>query len=328
MPSIVDHIDYDGLAAHNAQAFDLLAFGLPDGGQCAIPVHVTTGSASRPRVVAVAGIHGDEPDGMLALLEASRRISPRNLRGQLVLVPIAHPPAFGAGQRRSPIDGVDLNRAFPGAANGSPTERLAQRLFDRVVRGADFLFTLHSWYATGAVLPFVEVPDDDSEVARRSIAAARASGFERIRLTAWPAGLLVLAANAVGVPGMEAEIGDGGVSRPDNQEQYLNHLMALLRHLQMLEQSRSSIEGAAGCYRGRHIRSDFAGVLRMDVALGAAVSSGQVIANVMDLHGQTIGQMESPVAGIVVSRRSYASVAVGDLLATIFSAVDERERSH
>jgi N2-acetyl-L-2,4-diaminobutanoate deacetylase len=319
MQTLVSRIDFDTLAPHSRKLFDLCAYVRPDGNPCTIPVHVLTGARMRPRVVVVAGVHGDEPDGIVALLDASRRLSCCHLQGQVILVPIANPPAFSAGQRRSPIDDTDLNRSFPGSSTGTSTEKTAHCLFEHVVRGADFVFTLHSWYATGTVLPFVEVPAGSSDVARRSLAAARASGFEKIRLTDWPAGLLVPAANTIGVPGMEAELGDSGMARPVNQEQYIRHLMALLGHLEVLEQPPINNLPASRFYHGQHVRSDFAGVLRMLSLLGETVVAGQIVAEVADLHGELIGPIRSPVSGTIVSRRSYASVVVGDIVATIFS---------
>ena len=320
--SVVDHIAFDELTEYSHHAFDLRAFDQADAAACTIPVHVITGAVKRPELVAIAGIHGDEPDGILALIKASREISPHKLRGQLVLVPIANPPAFIAGQRRSPIDGVDLNRVFPGSSNGSPTERLAYCLFEHLVRNADFLFTLHSWFASGTVLPFIEVPDGNSEVARRSLAAAQASGFERIRMTAWPAGVLVAVAIAAGIPAMEAEIGDSGLPRRDNQEQYFSHLMALLRHLEMYGRDEAQPVVAPRYYRGQHARSETEGMLNVNVALGATVAAGEILGDVSDLHGTFLRHIKSPLSGIVISRRNYPSVSVGDIVATIFSQAE------
>src|SRR4051794_27343226 len=87
---------------------------LADGSRLELPIVVLAGSAPRPRLVCVAGIHGDEPEGMLALMQLADELDPARINGELVLVPVANPPAFGAGTRTSPLDGIDLNRIFPG----------------------------------------------------------------------------------------------------------------------------------------------------------------------------------------------------------------------
>src|SRR5207237_628643 len=98
---------------------------------------VLVGRARRPRVVLVAGVHGDEMEGILALHELCRTLPLTELVGTLVAIPIANPTAFAGLQRRVPIDGADLNRTFPGQAEGSFSDRLAAALFGWV-QGADF----------------------------------------------------------------------------------------------------------------------------------------------------------------------------------------------
>src|SRR5579864_5078659 len=122
---------------------------------------------------------------MLALLDFAERCDPATVLGTVVLVPVANPPAFAAHQRRSPLDGLDLNRTFPGRPDGTPSERLAHRLVHDLLAGADLVFTLHSWYATGMVVPHVEVPDGGDAVSRKSWEAAAAAGFTRIRGGGW-----------------------------------------------------------------------------------------------------------------------------------------------
>ena len=119
---------------------------IADGSRLEVPMIVLAGMQSRPRLVCVAGIHGDEPEGMRALMELADELDPTKLKGELVLIPVANPSAFGAGSRVSPLDGLDLNRIFPGRANGSASERLAHALFEQVLSKADFVFALHSWY--------------------------------------------------------------------------------------------------------------------------------------------------------------------------------------
>ena len=169
---ISDWVDVDALALESRHAFDFAVAPIADGSWVTVPVKVAVGTRRRPRFVAIAGIHGDEPDGMLAVLDFWDRLRPAEIRGTIILVPVANPPAFAHHQRGSPVDGLDLNRSFPGRIDGTPTERLAHRLVHDIVRGADFLFTLHSWYASGMVTPYVELPEGAGEVAVRSRQAA------------------------------------------------------------------------------------------------------------------------------------------------------------
>ena len=63
-------------------------------------------------------------------------------------MPLANPLAMQADKRNAPFDQLDLNRAFPGAVDGSYTERLAQILADAGLANIDYVIDLHgggSW---------------------------------------------------------------------------------------------------------------------------------------------------------------------------------------
>jgi predicted deacylase len=99
---------------------------MDDGaGSREMPVCVLVGRRRAPCVAFVAAVHGDEYDGIVALHELARELDPTQLNGGMIIIPVANPFAFEAAQRRTPQDDKDLNRVFPGRADGSLTERLA-----------------------------------------------------------------------------------------------------------------------------------------------------------------------------------------------------------
>lgn len=162
---------------------------LADGSCLGVPIITLTGRSPGPHLVCTAGIHSDEPQAMRALMELAGELDPAAITGALVLVPVANPPAFGAVTRTSPLDGMDLNRIFPGRRDGTASERLAHTLFEQVLRSADFVLALHSWFRSGEVLPYVEYGHAIAATAGRSLAAAR-DGSLRERIVLDRPGLL------------------------------------------------------------------------------------------------------------------------------------------
>ncbi len=109
-----------------------------------------------PRAVVTAGVHGDEGAwGALAirtLLERDRS----TLRGHLSVVATANPVAFDADARNAPLDQLDLNRTFPGTADGSYTERVAHALAGELAE-CDVAVDLHgggSWCVNAFAFAF------------------------------------------------------------------------------------------------------------------------------------------------------------------------------
>ncbi|MHB8730782.1 MAG: succinylglutamate desuccinylase/aspartoacylase family protein [bacterium] len=314
---LTEWIDVASLPPASRHSFDLAVAPLPDGSSVTVPVEVIVGSRPRPRLVAIAGVHGDEPDGMLALLDFAEQSEPAALHGAIVLVPVANSAAFAAHQRRSPLDGLDLNRTFPGRPDGTPSERLAYRLVNDVLAGADLVFTLHSWYATGMVVPHVEVPDGDDAVSRRSWEAAAAAGFTRIRKGNWPAGVLGLAAVERGIPVLEAEIGGQGMSTPENRAAYVAHLTRLARHLGIMDGDAAPSPHVEGLGRGL-VHAPVGGMLRLNVRLGDYVEAGSILARITNIHGEQLAEISAPHAGLVAAVRHFISVNPGDLVFALY----------
>lgn len=72
------------------------------------------------------GIHGDEYEGPVALFNFTGRTGISDIHGRVILVPAMNYPAFQVARRVSPIDRVNLNRAFPGLPDGSITQIIAE----------------------------------------------------------------------------------------------------------------------------------------------------------------------------------------------------------
>jgi predicted deacylase len=313
-----NRIAVDDVPDQTRAVFDLFVAHTADGAKLAVPVHVLAGSGEGSCLAIVAGVHGDEAEGISALYEMSRTLDLASFRGRLLLVPIANPLAFGANQRRTPADGVDLNRIFPGKPGGTVSEQLAHRIFELVRSNAYFLLTLHGWYATGDTLPHVEVSDIASAFRKTTYEAAFASGFEFVRAVHWHPGLLPAAINAVGIPSMEAELGGGGYTRRAFREQYSAHILALMRHLGMRDGKDDLPSRKREVWVSEHVVPSCGGVMISDIPLGAKVRSGEVLGIVTDLHGVSVEHLKAPFDGVLMARRNFISIMPGDLAFTVF----------
>ena len=102
-----------------------------------------------PGVLVTAGLHGDEgPWGSWAISKLLESIDAEDVRGLIRVAPMANPLAMGADKRNAAVDQLDLNRVFPGNANGSYTERIAHILATEALKGINCVIDLHgggSW---------------------------------------------------------------------------------------------------------------------------------------------------------------------------------------
>ena len=289
---------------------------LPDGSELTIPLTVLVGRRARPRLVAVAGVHGNEFPGPLALVDLAQRLDPDQLEGTVVLVPVANPLAFNAGARVSPEDGVNLNRVFPGRADGSLTYRLAWALVDGIVQDADLAIDLHSAEATGLMMPMAGFRERADEVARASARAAAAMGLEMSWMMRWAPGTLSTALNERGVPAVGCELGGGGVA---SDEEVATYRRGVLRCLGLLGIHGPALEPEVPAEV--EVMGDLAapasGLLDLAVGLRDPVQAGDLLARVLDPWGRPIAELRAPVGGRVVHHRVFRQVRAGETVVSI-----------
>ena len=137
------------------RAYYLDVAELPSGDTLRLAALVAKGAEPGPTLVALGGVHGDEYEGPHAVRLAFDALDTGRMAGSFVGVPQCNVPAFAAGTRTSPIDGLNLARIFPGDAQGTITERIAYNLGEHVIAGCDFLIDLHSSGAPTAIAPLI-----------------------------------------------------------------------------------------------------------------------------------------------------------------------------
>ncbi len=166
-----------------------------------------------PTVVLTAGVHGDEYEGPVALTRLFQALEPGDLAGRLIFLPMLNAPAMRAGTRTSPLDGGNLNRAFPGDPAGTPTAQIAHLLKACLMPVADAVIDLHSGGKASWFLPCALAARSLSgPIDPANLALARAFGTDTIWVlgAANDAGSVNGGATRARVPCIAAELGGGG----------------------------------------------------------------------------------------------------------------------
>lgn len=118
-----------------------VTYTLNPGTPLATPVISLESDKPGPCILIVGGIHGDEPAGVQACSELAENLIPP--RGQLILIPVANPPALTAQKRFFPSDS-DLNRAFGSEAAKGNTVHLRDALWSLLIaRKVHWVIDLH-----------------------------------------------------------------------------------------------------------------------------------------------------------------------------------------
>jgi uncharacterized protein len=125
--------------------------GIPIGGDMyarsrEVPIIVYRGIEDGPILWLNGATHGDEPEGPFSIFKALAHIDPQKLRGTVVAVPVMNVQAFTAGMRGDPLDTFshDMNRLYPGKADGYPTDRVAWAHWQAMKDNCDLQIAIHS----------------------------------------------------------------------------------------------------------------------------------------------------------------------------------------
>ena len=287
------------------------------------PIVVIKGGAG-PTLLCTGGVHGDEYEGPIALGKLARGLEAAELDGRLILLPALNLPAVLAGARVSPIDQINLNRAFPGRWDGSVTEMIADFVTRRLLPLCDAVLDLHSGGRTLQFLPFcgMHVLDDAAQMARtRAAMLAFGAPFSVIIDEFDRLGMLDTAVEQLGKVFLFTELGGGGAATAATVAIAERGIQNLLRHLGMIE---GAPENAAT--RLLHspdasyfVVSEDRGIFEILVDPGAEVAAGQPIARVHDVESpaRTPATYRAERSGLLIGRRWPGPTRPGDCLAVI-----------
>nr|WP_306266455.1 succinylglutamate desuccinylase/aspartoacylase family protein [Pararhizobium sp. IMCC3301] len=283
-----------------------------------------------PVVLIIGGTHGDEFEGPAAIMRLARQLSPDALAGQVILVPALNAPALAASSRVSPLDGANLNRAFPGDPDGGPTAMLAHFVETVLMPRCAAVIDLHSGGKAAFFQPCaLATRTADTGLYQRNLELAQAFGLPLI----WVLGAnndnrsVNAAAERVGVPMIAAELGGGGGSDPNITGLAETGLLQCLGHLGLLDATTVSppprrVE-IASPLDSLYAPAD--GLFDRAVEAGQEVSAGQIAGwfHHPAEPERASQSMVLPAAGLVLAHTCRGMVRRGELLALVARDVPE-----
>jgi len=276
-----------------------------------LSVHVIHGAEPGPVLFLCAALHGDEILGVEIIRRILRRPGIGRLSGTLLAVPVVN--AFGfLSQSRYMPDRRDLNRSFPGSANGSLAAQLAHLFMEEVVRRADFGIDLHTAAIHRVNLPQVRV----GAPSERLLGFARAFGAPVGLVGGFVEGSMRLAAHAKGVEVLLYEAGEALRFDEVSVRIGVRGIITVMRLLAMLPAPAKPGDWSTPvfCRSSRWLRAPGGGILRVFRRIGDVVAAGEVLGCISDPFGESELQIAAAQGGIIIGRTNLPVVNRGDAL--------------
>lgn len=277
--------------------------GLP----VSIPAQVWRGEGKGPTVFITAAVHGDEVNGAGAIRSLITHPPFELVAGTLILVPVVNLLGFERHSRYLP-DRRDLNRRFPGQAEGSLASRFAEALFRQVVLVSDYGIDLHTGAVRRTNFPNVRGNLRDARVRR----LAEAFGCELVISSDGPQGSLRRAACEAGRPTIVLEAGEVWKVEPSYVEVARSGVRNVLIDLAMVEGERRAPLYQVIVSRTRWLRANDGGMLQFHVAPGELVEADQPLVTITSLLGNELGAVRAPLDAVILGMTTMPFVAPGD----------------
>ena len=258
------------------------------------PVQVIRGRTPGPTVCLVAGIHGDELNGIEIVRQVFETLTPELLSGTLIGLPVASVQSFRRSSRYLP-DRRDLNRYFPGHPKGSSASRIAHAIFDGVVRHCEMLVDFHTGSFHRSNLPQLRADLFHPEVTE----LARRFGIDWVVHSQGQPGTLRRSAVDAGIPTITYEAGEPMRFQQGEITRGVQGTRRLLTAVGMID-SDLSIGSPKLIRFSTWVRVNDGGIYLPTAELGDVVEQGEILATVTDPITNERSEVTSPIQGIIL----------------------------
>jgi predicted deacylase len=265
------------------------------GDSVEIPVLAVRGERAGPVFCMTAGVHGDELNGIEIVRQFFEHVSPKQISGMLLGVPVANLHGFRRGSRYLP-DRRDMNRYFPGHPAGSSASRIANALFEGVVHHCDALVDFHTGSFHRTNLPQLRANLRNAEV----LELARAFGIGVVVHSEGTVGTLRRASTDSAIPAITYEAGEPKRFQAEEIGRGVEGVRNMLRTMGVLDGDFPTPRQQRIYYESRWVRVNDGGIFITHRELGERVGSGDLLGTVTDPVSNERTRLIAPVSGRIL----------------------------
>lgn len=289
-----------------------------------LPLLLVNGANDGPVLCMTGGVHACEYCGTETIMRLFKSLDPKAISGAVVAVPVVNTPAFQArSPYNNPIDGLNLNRIFPGDPEGSISYLIADTLFKQVIEKSTHLIEFHGGDLPEENLDFVivnQTGNEEVDKVSEEMCKCFNTDYAWLKSSA-QAGLkiegdLCGTANRRGIPGVIPESGHSGKVQEASVRLLTNGALNVMNYLKMT--SGAPNFGKPRYFKAQHVvKVHTSGFFHLSSQLGAIVEKGEKVGEVRNLFGEAIEELKSPVSGVLDFLMFNASVLPGNAVMII-----------
>lgn len=279
------------------------------------------------RVAIVTGTHGDELEGQFVCYELQRRLKaePGALKGIVDVYPALNPLGIDSITRGIPMFDLDMNRIFPGNADGPMMESLVNRLMEDL-KGADLCVDIHASNIFLMELPQVRINEITADTLvplgkKINVDFVWVHGASTVLEST-----LAYSLNQAGTPTLVVEMGVGMRITKEYGYQLTEGILNVMKELGVWQGSVGEIRTPiiSEDRKVGYLNAEKAGIYVPRVQIGTYVKEGELLGEILNpLTGNVEQAVTAPIKGMVFTRREYPVVYSGLLLGRILGGIEE-----
>ncbi|WP_040280533.1 succinylglutamate desuccinylase/aspartoacylase family protein [Psychroserpens damuponensis] len=286
-----------------------------------IPIIIERSRKPGPTLLITAGIHGDEINGV----EIVRQIIAKGINkpkvGTTICVPVINVFGFLNMDRLFP-DGRDLNRVFPGSANGSLASRVANFVMKELVPHVDFAMDFHTGGSGRFNAAQIRIVREDPKLLN----LAHVFGAPFIYYSNNLNKSFRNACSKSGVPMLLFEGGKSFNIHDNITNTGVNGAKRVLHHFGMLTSkfkvSKPKTE-AIIIEESRWLRAKFSGMFKPTATINSYVEKDAVLGNITDPYGSFNHFVKAPNSGYIFNVNESPIIYQGDAIFHISTALQD-----
>jgi predicted deacylase len=247
------------------------------------------------------------------------------LRGTVIVVPVINIPSFELKVAHlNPVDGKNMNRFYPGKADGTQTERASYAITKAVVEPADHLIDFHGGDVDESLRPYSYwTVTGNAAQDSASKAMVLAFGLDHIVVSrdrpTDTSGARYLENNATtrGKPSFTAEAGHHGTVEAADVDTLVQGSLRVMAHLGMLERAFTPVRHPVWITELHSVTGSVGGIFYPLVRRSQRVTKGTRLGYTTDWFGRELEAATAPADGVVLYVRPVPSMMKGETIASI-----------
>lgn len=288
----------------------------------AVPVIIERSKKPGPVVLITAGIHGDEVNGVEIVRQIIAKGINKPKMGTIICIPVINVFGFINLKREFP-DGRDLNRVFPGLANGSLASRVAFKIMTEVVPEVDMVLDFHTGGAGRFNAPQIRIARKNEDLD--NLAKIFGAPFvlysknlnKSFRNANYKLGKPLLLFEGGKSNHIDSNITNTGVN---GAKRILKHLGMLSNKFKVTKPKNKTVF----ILKSQWQRANFSGMFKATVKINTMVKKGDSIGNITDPYGKFNHFVKSEHSGYIINVNESPIVYQGDALFHITSKIHEK----